>query len=85
MLNCQVHDVPALVAARLLKPLGNPTPSSIKCFATAELLEAVKDRQWLVRMSTTIYQHWNKKNAAQKNRLTVSSTNRQAPELVMTG
>jgi hypothetical protein len=24
VLNCQPHDVPILVAARLLKPLGNP-------------------------------------------------------------
>jgi hypothetical protein len=24
LLNCQVHDIPALVAAKLIKPLGNP-------------------------------------------------------------
>ena len=24
VLNCQAHDIPALVTARLLKPLGNP-------------------------------------------------------------
>jgi len=28
VLNCQVHDVPVLVVARLLKPLGNPQPNS---------------------------------------------------------
>ena len=67
VLNCQVHDVPALVAAKLLKPLGNPPPNGIKFFATADLLEAVKDRQWLVRLSATIYQHWQKKNARKKN------------------
>jgi len=33
------HDVPILVAARLLKPLGNPQKNGIKFFATAELLE----------------------------------------------
>jgi len=66
VLNCQVHDIPALVAARLLKPLGNPPPNGGKFFATADLLEAVKDRNWLVRMSATIYQHWQKKNARQK-------------------
>ena len=63
VLNCQVHDVPALVAAKLLKPLGNPPANGIKFFATADLLEAVKDRNWLVRLSATIYQHWQKKNA----------------------
>jgi hypothetical protein len=30
------------------------------------VLEASKDRHWLVRMSATIYQHWQKKNARQK-------------------
>ena len=63
VLNCQSHDVPVLVAAKLLKPLGNPPVNGIKYFATADLLEASKDNHWLVRMSTAIYQHWQKKNA----------------------
>ncbi len=63
VLNCQPHDMPALVAAKLLKPLGNPPANGIKYFATADLLEAIKDRNWLVRVSTTICQHWQKKNA----------------------
>jgi len=66
VLNCQSHDVPALVAAKLLKPLGNPAANSVKFFATSDLLEAIKDRNWLMRMSATIYQHWQKKNARQK-------------------
>ena len=66
VLNCQAHDIPALVAAKLLKPLGNPPPNGIKFFATAELLEASKDSHWLARMSATVYQHWHKKNARQK-------------------
>src|SRR5208283_4994801 len=66
VLNCQVHDIPALVAAKLIKPLGNPPLNGIKYFATTELLEAMKDRNWLVRVSATIYQHWHKKNARQK-------------------
>ncbi len=81
VLNCQPHDIPPLVAARLLKPLGNPSANSVKFFATAELLEAIKDRHWLVRVSTTIYQHWHKKNSSQKNRLTVSTSNGHVPEL----
>jgi hypothetical protein len=42
VLNCQPHDVPILVAARILKPLGNPPPSSVKYFAASEVLEQVK-------------------------------------------
>ena len=80
VLNCQPHDVPALVAARLLKPLGNPPPNGSKYFATAELLEASKDSHWLARMSTIIYQHWRKKNARTK----APATNGQV-DIVLTG
>lgn len=68
VLNCQPHDIPALVSSRLLKPLGNPPPNGIKFFATEYLLELVKDRNWLVRVTITINQHWHKQNAAKKNR-----------------
>jgi hypothetical protein len=47
VLNCQLHDVPILVAGRLLKPLGNPSPYNVKFFAASELLEKVQDRMWL--------------------------------------
>lgn len=66
VLNCQEHDVPALVAAKLLKPLGNPPVNGIKYFATAEVLEDSKGRHWLVRVSAAIYQHWQKKNAPKR-------------------
>jgi hypothetical protein len=69
VLNCQAHDVPILVAAKLLKPLGNPPQNGSKYFATEDLLEAIKDRPWLVRMSATLYQHWQKKNARKKDRM----------------
>jgi hypothetical protein len=68
VLNCQPHDMPPLVVAKLLKPLGNPTQNSIKYFATTDILENMKDRNWLVRASTAIYQHWHKKNSANKKR-----------------
>jgi hypothetical protein len=72
-LNCQEHDIPALVNAKLLKPLGNPPANGIKYFATADILESSQDRQWLQRMSTTIYQHWQKRNAHQRKSATASA------------
>jgi hypothetical protein len=63
VLNCQPHDIPVLVAAKLLKPLGNPQPNSVKYFAALEVLEQVKDRAWLARVTNAISQHWQKKNA----------------------
>src|SRR5476651_1367754 len=44
VLNCQPHDIPALIHARLLKPLGNPAQNGAKYFATADVLETAKDR-----------------------------------------
>jgi hypothetical protein len=67
VLNCQPHDVPILIASRLLKPLGNPSPYSVKFFATAEVLELGKDRAWLTKVTAAINQHWQKMNARKKN------------------
>lgn len=63
VLNCQVHDVPTLVAAKLLKPLGNPPQNGVKFFATKEVTELAKDEKWLNRVTLAIYQHWQKRNA----------------------
>jgi hypothetical protein len=64
-----------LPGARLLKPLGNPPPNSVKYSAASELLEQVKDRAWLARVTNAVKQHWQKKNAAKKNRPSVSLVN----------
>jgi hypothetical protein len=66
VLNCQTHDVPILVAARLLKPLGNPASNGIKFFATGELLELTKDKAWLVKVTNAVNQYWQKNNAAKQ-------------------
>jgi hypothetical protein len=66
VLNCQPHDIPALVAARLLKPLGNPAQNGTKYFATVDILETLKDRSWLAKLTNTINQHWQRQNARKK-------------------
>ena len=66
VLNCQPHDIPALVTSRLLKPLGTPAQNGIKFFCTADILELLKDRSWLTKMTNTINQHWHKKNSCKK-------------------
>jgi len=75
VLGCQPHDVPILVASKLLKPLGNPPSNGIKFFATSEIMELTKDRSWLAKITSTVNQHWQKKNACQKTRSAVSSQN----------
>ena len=67
LLNCQSHNIPVLVAARLLKPLGNPPANGFKFFATAEILELAKDKGWLVKVSNAITQHWRSKNASRRD------------------
>lgn len=63
VLNCQPHDVPVLVSAGLLKPLGRPMPNSVKYFATTAIMEIASDRAWLAKMTEALYCHWRSKNA----------------------
>jgi hypothetical protein len=75
MLGCQAHDVPILVSSRLLKPLGNPPPNGIKFFATADLLDLIKDRSWLTKITNTINQHWHRQNSRKKRHCATGSRN----------
>jgi hypothetical protein len=69
VLNCQTHDVPVLVSARLLKPLGNPSPYNVKYFAASEVQQQMTDRTWLAKVTNAVNQHWQRKNGTRKNRL----------------
>ena len=62
LLNCQAYDIPILIAARLLKPLGNPQPSSRKYFAAAEITGLMQDRPWLNRVTVTLQDYWQGRN-----------------------
>jgi hypothetical protein len=75
MLGCQTHDMPILIASKLLKPLGNPAPNAIKFFATADILDLVKDRSWLAKITNIISQHWHKRNMRQKSHARNGSQN----------
>ena len=84
VLNCQPHDIPALISARLLKPLGNPAQNSGKFFATADVLESLKDRSWLVKMTNTINQHWQRQNGRKKNHSAAGPQNGDSSVLDLT-
>lgn len=66
ILNCQEHDITVLVAARLLKPLGNPPQNSRKFFSKAKVLERCTDDSWLGKMTDAIHQGWKYKNGTRK-------------------
>jgi hypothetical protein len=56
------HDIPVLVSAGLIKPLGHPPASGTKFFATATLLKLRDDLKWLSRASDAIVNHWQTQN-----------------------
>jgi len=64
-LGFQEHDVPTLIAARLLTPLGRPSPNSTKYFATVELEQLRGDMKWLGRATEAVQNHWHRKNRTQ--------------------
>ena len=76
VLNCQRHDIPVLVAARLLRPLGNPPANGAKFFCATEILELALDRNWLVKMTNAVYAYWRTKN---QNRRSPAGTRSSVP------
>ena len=61
-LGCQSHDVPVLVSAKLLTPLGKPAPNGIKFFPTALLEELATDLKWLDAATKAINTFWRNQN-----------------------
>jgi hypothetical protein len=62
LLGFQEHDIPALVAAKCLSPLGKPAPNAPKYFAAAEILAFAQDRDWLDRATKSLAKFWVEKN-----------------------
>ena len=58
------HDIPVLIEAGLLKPLGGSCAAQmVKYFATAELEKLRRNTQWLSRATDAVRRHWERKNA----------------------
>jgi len=57
------HDIPVLVNARLLEPLGNPPANAVKHFATIQVMELAGAIAQLSRIRNAVYEHWRNKNA----------------------
>ena len=63
LLGFQEHDIPVLVATKLLNPLGKPAANSPKFFGAAEVLLLATNHEWLGKATRAIAAHWQKKNA----------------------
>ena len=64
LLGFQEHDIPTLVRARLLKPLGSPLASNApRYFATCELVRLANDLAFLNQATRAISLYWKQKNS----------------------
>lgn len=64
LLGFQEHDIPVLVTAKLLSPLGKPAPNAPKYFATVDIQECARNREWLDQATKMLAKHWHRKNHA---------------------
>ena len=63
LLGFQLHDIPVLVAAKLIHPLGNPTQAAPKWFSSVEIESFRQDPQFLAKATRAVSQRWKKRNA----------------------
>jgi hypothetical protein len=66
MLGFAEHDIPILVRANLLNPLGKPHSNAVKYFATIELESLANDLNWLARATRAVYAHWQGENSRRR-------------------
>ena len=62
LLGMQEHDIPVLVAAKMLQPLGKPKKNAVKYFAASEIQRLSVDEKWLAKATQIICDQWNRKN-----------------------
>lgn len=63
ILGFQPHDIPVLVAADLLEPLGKPAGNAVKYFAAVKVFALCYEEKWLNKATDVVYGHWKTKNA----------------------
>jgi hypothetical protein len=68
VLGIATHNIPPLVRAGLLKPLGHPGRYCVKYFSRDDLAEKFQDVEWLGKVVAAIHRHWRNKNARKRAR-----------------
>jgi len=66
-LGFELHEIPILIAAHLLKPLGHPARNATKFFVTQALEQLRRDEKWLARASDAICEYWRERNARNRS------------------
>ena len=62
------HNIPPLVRAGLLKPLGHPGRYCVKHISRDALAEKFASQEWLEKVMAAIHRHWRIKNARKRAR-----------------
>jgi hypothetical protein len=68
VLGIATHNIPPLVRAGLLKPLGHPARYCVKYFSRDDLAEKFQDTEWLNKVVAAVSRHWRNKNARKRAR-----------------
>src|SRR5215831_19236204 len=69
VLGCKEHDIPVLVNAKLLTPLGKPAPNAQKYFAAVTILSLAQDPAWLAKATNALFGHWKNQNCRRRPKL----------------
>ena len=64
LLGFQRHDIPLLIQAKFLKPLGKPVPNSPKYFPATAVEQLRSNHHWLEAAIRAITEFWRRKNDA---------------------
>lgn len=67
-IGCAAHDIPILVRAGLLKPLGRSTPNAVKYFSKRKVIDLCADDARLARVTDALVRHWQAKNGRRYHR-----------------
>lgn len=57
------HEIPVLLKAGLLKPLGKPATNGHKFFSALEISSLSENREWLDKATRTVAKHWKDRNS----------------------
>lgn len=69
LLGFMEHDLPVLMRAKLLKPLGEPAPNGHKFFSVAELQPLMDNHAWLDKATKAVSRYWQGKNQKKEEAL----------------
>lgn len=62
LLGFSERDIPILIAAKLLEPLGKPVPNATKYFAACDIKRLAANKKWLHDATQVLYDYWRGKN-----------------------